>query len=329
MKKILFRADAKPSIGTGDLMSLIHLSKYFKKNSWEPHFIIRNYKAGVSIVKKHKLNKVFVIDENFSVQQEMDIINSYIEKHCIDAIFFEITENNLSEYKGLSENVFKGCAVFDGAVPDDMDLVVSWDVVSDKFFDKAKYPKTTFFLGPEYVILPVEFDTEKIKNRQYNTNPETLLVAMGGADELNFTQKVVDALIRNGIDLKINVIIGSGYEYKEKLKKNLENSSLKYEIKHNVIDMFREYMQCDIAIGGGGLTSSELVATRTPAILIALYEPQISRCEYFARHGLAQYLGYREVNSNLLLNYLKKINLPNNEMVFHGKEKIFEFVNSY
>lgn len=329
MKKILFRADAKPSIGTGDLMSLIHLSRYFKKNSWEPHFMIRNYKAGVAIVRKHNLDNVFVINENISVNHEVDIINNYIEKHRIDAVFFEITENKLSEYKGLSEDVLKACAVFDGTIPDDMDLVVSWDVGSNKFFDKAKYPKTTFFLGPEYVILPIEFDTEKIKGRQYNANPEALLVAMGGADELNFTQKVVDALMRNGIDLKINVIIGSGYEYKETLKKSLENSSLQYEIKHNVIDMFREYMQCDIAIGGGGLTSSELVATRTPAILIALYEPQISRCEYFARHGLAQYLGYREVNNNLLLDYLKKINLPNNEMVFHGKEKIFEFINSY
>ena len=75
MKKILFRADAKPSIGIGDLMSLIHLSKYL--DNWEKHFVIRNYRAGVDLAKKYRVENLYILDENISIEDEVDFLNKF------------------------------------------------------------------------------------------------------------------------------------------------------------------------------------------------------------------------------------------------------------
>jgi len=300
VKRILFRADAKPSIGTGDLMSLIHLSRYLERDGWETHFMIRDYKAGVDLAAKYGIRKIQVMDGNLTIQGEVDEINKYIEEQRIDVVFFEITERKLTEYDGITSRVIKACVSFDGVVPDKTDLVVNWDVEAHTRFNTARYPDTMFLLGPEYVILPSEFDLTKIQKRMYKESPERLLVAMGGADEFNITQKLVDVLKRNKIKLKVHVIVGAGYGYLETLHNSLKNSGLQYEIKQNITNMFNEYLECDVAVGAGGLTSYELIAAATPALLIAAYEHQVARCVYFDSQGWAKFMGFREFDGDRL-----------------------------
>ena len=114
---------------------------------------------------------------------------------------------------------------------------------------------------------------------------------MGGADELDFTSKVANVIA--GKDMELIIIVGAGYDQKERLKNSLDEKGAAYTIKVNVEDMLAEYLSCDFAIGAGGLTSSELVASRTPCALIATYEHQIARCEYFDIEGWVKYLGFR------------------------------------
>lgn len=305
VRNILFRADAKPSIGTGDLMSLIQLSRYFENGGWQSHFIIKGCNAAVEIIKKHKVKNFLIVDEDISVGKEVKELNNYIESKKIDVIFFEITERPLTEYKGISDKAIKACVNFDGVIPDDMSLVIDWDVNADKLFDPQKYPNTKFLLGLDYVILPIDFDFNKINRRAYRDEPRTLLISMGGADEFDFTQKIIDILIKEGINLKLNVVIGGGYMYTEKLEASLKNSNIRYKIKQNITNMFDEYMNCDIAVAAGGLTAFELIATRTPSFLVAIYKHQIERCAYFDKMGWAKYLGFRSFDGKTLLKSIQ------------------------
>lgn len=319
-KKVLFRADAKQSIGTGDLVSLIHLSRYFENDGWESHFIIRDYDESVEIVKRNKINNYLAIIGPHSIGKETEEINGYIESRGIDAAFFEITERPLTEYKGVTNRAVKACINFDGIIPDGMSLVVNWDVGTDKLFDQKKYPGTKFLLGPQYAVLPLDFDFTRIRNRSYKSKPEVLLVSMGGADEYNFTQKVVDALIRGKTGLELYVVVGGGYRHMEGLAGSLKDSGVKYRIKQDITNMFDEFMNCDIAVSAGGLTSFELVATRTPSVLIAIHEHQIGRCEYFDKMGWAKYLGFRSFDEKKLLEGIRDplTRLPN--AVFKTRE---------
>lgn len=316
MKRVLFRADAMPSIGTGDLVSLIHLSRYFEKKGWLCSFLIRDYPAGVTLAGKFGLQDVDIIPRDILVEDEVATINRIVEEKKIDLLFFEITQRPLTEYIGIMEGVKKACISFDGKILPDMDLVIDWDVAAADFFEPELYPRTKFLLGPEYVILPLSFDGKIIGDRRFRPKAGKLLICMGGADEFNYTQRVVDILIEYRIRMEVVVILGAGYGFHGDLEHTLTGSGLGYKIKQNVSNMFQEYMECDVAIGAGGLISSELVATRTPSILIATYRHQMARCEYFKSRGWVHYLGYRDFSGEELVSCIEKPREPGEQLPF-------------
>jgi spore coat polysaccharide biosynthesis predicted glycosyltransferase SpsG len=323
VKKIVFRADAALHIGIGDLMSLIHISNYFSEE-YEKYFIIRSYKAGIDLAKKYNVENCFIIDKDCTLDEEVYYINNFINEKNIDIIFFEITERKLSEYIRINKDIKKVAVNFDGYILDDLDLIIDWDVEAYKYFDTNKYSNTKFLLGPEYVILPKEFYSSKVYNRKVSLLKNKVLIAMGGADEFDFTGKVVNLLLKSNLDIELNIIIGSGYEFRKELENILEQSNIKYIIKQNITNMLDEYLSCDIGIGAGGLTSSELVATQTSAILIATYEHQIARCKYFEQKGWAKYLGFKEFKSSDLIDAILNPLIITDKNIFNTKKIVDE-----
>jgi len=325
MRSILFRADANPSIGIGDLMSLITLSEYFDSNEWQCYFMIRSYPASLKLAERINESNLTVIDCDTSVENEVIKINSFCEKQSIDLLFLEITERSLAEYFNLNDSIKKACVNFDRDLLCDLSLVVNWDVDAHNYMNPNDAPNAKFLLGPEYVILAKEF--YNLKQRSYKTRPETILIAMGGADEHDLTYDIVSCLIENKVEINVNIVVGSGYQQMDRLMQMLETSSLKWKIKHNVKHMLDEYLQCDVAIGAGGLTASELVASRTPAILIATYEHQIARCKYFERKGYVTYLGLRSFNADELINNISHAKISNDKIIFKTLKLVDEIKN--
>ena len=91
------------------------------------------------------------------------------------------------------------------------------------------------------------------------------------------------------------------------LREGLKDARCDITIMQNIDKMFEEFMGCDIAIGAGGLTAFELIATRTPSLIMAAYEHQIARCSYFDKAGWATYLGFRSLDEDALF---KKLTSP-------------------
>lgn len=296
MKRILFRADANPSIGTGDLVSFIHLAQRFNDRGWESIFLIREYELGMDLIRQHFPNHFKGIDAGATLTQEINAINRLIRTRKIDALFFQINERSMADYTGLPDEVHKACVCFEYNLPKGYDTVLSWDADSDKYFDALKHHDTAFFLGPEYVILPKAYDRPEKMNRQPPGKRQRVLVSMGGADEIDMTGRIAEKLAGLDLDLDLTFVLGKGYQNIRRLDQRLSSSGLCFVIKQNVGNMLDEYLACDLAVGAGGLTASELVASRTPALLAACYEHQVNRCRYFSDKGWARYLGYRDTS---------------------------------
>ena len=297
-RNILFRADAHPAIGTGDLTSFINLAAYFKKRKWNSHFIIKNYKAGINLLKRNQVTNFRIISEKFNIKQETKIINAYIKRNKINALFLQKSDGDFIDYNQIDRNIFRACAYFKKDLPAGYDLVLNWDVNSKNYFKIQKYPDTKFFLGPEYVILPINFDQKAIRNRVYRKDRKTVLVVLGGGvDKYDFTFKAIKKLDKQKCTMKVKIILGPAYQNIKHLRDFLKHSSLKYEVVLNAKNMFREFMNCDVAIAAGGLTAFESVSTRTPALLVSLYKHQIDRCRYFAKNKKVKYLGFCNIDN--------------------------------
>lgn len=276
-------------------MSFINLSYNFK--NWEVFFIIKDYAAAVRLVEKYDLKNVYFISRTIIIEDEVVYINKFIKEKDIFSIFLQMNENKLELYNDIDIS-FRACAHFSSDLPDNYDLVLSWNYDSKTYFDVNIYKNTKFFLGTQYVVLPTNFNFTEINNRVYKNKKENILISMGGVDEKNLTLNIVKNLDKINSKLNLIVVLGPGYEFEVALLEYLRSTNLLYIIKKSIDDMYKEYMYCDIAIGTGGLTISELVATKTPALIVSAYEHQIKRCNYFDKKGLVNHLGYMNTQFN-------------------------------
>jgi len=331
MKKILLRGDAGPTIGSGNLTALIHLSKRFQANGWETHFMIRDYAAGKKLAGQHRLEPCHWFPRGFSMKEEVEEINTYLEHNAIGH-FLGFIAGSLTEYANLPAHVFKACICChdSGTLPKNLDLAVDWNFPPPEQYDVKAFPDTRFFLGPEYVILPDNFDADRIANRRFKKPVRNILISMGGVDEHNLTTAIVGKIADEVPDAHLTIVLGAGFSGQAGLDAVLRSCGLPHECKQGVTDMFSEYLNCDAAIAAAGTTAFELVATHTPALLIAAYEHQVARCEFFAERGMAVYLGDPDTckNKNLKagLARLESFTADNFSMNFHGAGEIFKAV---
>jgi len=324
MNRVLFRADAKPTIGTGDLASLVYLGRYCEEQGWEAWYMVQDFPAARNIVRKYGLPRVKMLPPDLPLEQEVREINACIEDQGMAAAVFEITERPLADYQGLSERVFKACVHFHGPIPAGFGLVVNWDVEAQKRLAGMVPRGAEILTGPELVLLPPEFTPELARTREHRLPPQRILVAMGGADEGNTTLAVIRALARAGWAGEVRLVLGPGYRYEDELAAFLASSDLECTVLRDLPSLFPEYLDCDAAIGAGGLTASEMVATGTPCVLIAPYVHQIPRCRYFASIGAATFLGETVPVPEVLADALRGLRPPVEKLRFAGKQRFFQ-----
>lgn len=339
MKKILFRADAAPSIGTGDLMSFNHFWRQLQISSsdWKAHFMIKDHPAARDLLQGQGIQDAVVIPSNLSPVDETHRIQSFVLTNQVDVVFFQLTASKLTDYDLANINAIKCAVDFYNWIPRRLDLVVNWDTTSNEVYRNSEFQKTLFFLGPGYVFLPVEFGLLEKAKRSYHWPPKNILIAMGGADEFNMTAKVLKDLIPNVPSLThFTVIVGAGFDRLASLRQISKASNVKITVKKNIKNMLAEYLSADYAFGAGGLTAYELVASHTPCSLIACYGHQINRCKYFAKKKWARYLGFKDelgpiripeqiqILKNRFTSRIGEVIAALEDLTLHRQEKCFK-----
>lgn len=288
-KRILFRADAAPDIGTGDLVSFFTLAQRFKAKSWEPWYLVRDTPAARAVTEARDERNVVWLDDGASVAAEVERINAALGELGARALFTQITRHELQPYADVRADMLRCAVVFRQGQPANWDMALCWDVDSRQYFKSSDYDGMRLFLGPEHVILSPDFDAPQRPKR--NHPPKRVLVAMGGGDEADLSRRVFERLAELDDSLGIRIVVGGGYRHMDTLRQAVERRAMDCTILQNLPGLLPEYLACDLAIGAGGLTASELAATRTPALLIAAVKHQRDRCAYFQSLGLARYLG--------------------------------------
>jgi spore coat polysaccharide biosynthesis predicted glycosyltransferase SpsG len=216
----------------------------------------------------------------------------------------EITERPSSDYSRLDGQFIKAWVTFNEEFPVKFDVIINWDIDAQSYIFRRDSSGPIFLCGPEYVILSLDFDKKMIRKREYSASANSILIFMGGCDEFDFTSRILQEIRDNKLGRKITVILGAGYRNIAKLRS--EFSALPgINFKCNVNNMFKEYMESDVAVSAGGIASYELIASRTPALLVATYEHQIKRCQYFHQMKWATYLGFRDFNRDEFLRGLE------------------------
>lgn len=249
-KKIVMVVNANEEIGTGPLYRCISLASRLLSNN-VLFLLDENHQLGIDIVES--FNYPFKLydgeDELFKLLKEFDpqiVVNDISDTtkeyvhHLKELGFFVINFEDIGEGSEDADLVFDSLGEHDGGFGN-------------------------IFSGYKYYLLKDEFYSQQQKI--VGSEVDNVLIAIEGNDSDNLTQNIIDSVLASGYAGRIDVILGTGYQYTVELIEKYEiNNNI--QIYSNVKNRSDFMLKADIIFTSAGRRMFEICCIGTPCICI-------------------------------------------------------------
>lgn len=300
--KVVFRADASPSLGVGHIMRCLSLARFLLTNGSKVRF--------VSLKIPTKVRKS-ILDAGCEYREigEPDIVSSaWPANSDLKVSSTWSDDRQLEDAKRTSKSISD--VHWDWIVVDHYSIDSSWerlidmntekllviddlanrshscDVLLDQTLGrkKADYKryvadKTELLVGVSYALLRPEF--KELRGYSFKRKSgfliKNVLICLGGGDEKNVTASVLEVLseITESQDWNITVVLGAASPWVEAIENLIESLKIKVELVFDRADMAQMMCEADLAIGGAGTSSWERCCLGLPSVMIVMAENQI------------------------------------------------------
>ena len=253
--RVVFRADGNSEIGLGHIVRCLALANMLKE-SFECIFIVRSSIGNsISILLESGFN-FFVINDTITFDSEVVYLsNTIIQKGDIvvlDGYSFGLTYQSL-----LKRRYYKVVCI------DDLhqehfvaDMIINHaGNVSEK--DYSCELNTKLLLGYDYALLRREF---LIPRKQKKTLAiYNIFICFGGADPINFTERVIDICIKQG--KIVHAVLGHANTSKNTLlNKYSKNDQVNFYFDLDSSQMLNLMLKCDFAVAPTSSIGYEICA---------------------------------------------------------------------
>ena len=298
---LYFRVDANPEIATGHVMRCLSIAMAAKSRGIESMFIVADEWGKKLIEEKgfpiYCLNSDWKQKEDELLQLCSYLCDEKAKMLIVDS--YQVTDAYIEKLREYVKVVYI----------DDIDkLRVPADILinynnygSDEEF-RNRYRQhlgadAKLLLGCEYAPLREEF---RQRIPQFTDKVRGVFLSTGGADKFHIGLRLVEELLKRGLQTDIHIVAGSFHTDKEVLRElaNLHSNCILHE---NVTNMSEIMTMCDIAVSAGGSTTYELCACGIPMILFSFADNQLSIVKTHDKQGTAIYCGdYRDEKEGLI-----------------------------
>ena len=277
LKKLIIRADASISVGTGHVMRCLALAQAWQDKGGDAIFVLTNKSSALeNRLISEGMQVVYLLVETGS-QEDANQTVDFAQKFNAQWIVLDGYHFG-AKYQKAIKNFGVKLLVFDDyghAEHYYADLVLNQNIAHNEHLYRSREAYTQLLLGTQYALLRREFWQWQDWERAINLIARKLLVTFGGSDPHNVTLKVIQALEwLNRDDLEVTVVIGGSNPYYEILQKEVADSSLAISLQQNVGNMPELMAWADLAIASGGVTCWELAFMGLPSLLILLAKNQ-------------------------------------------------------
>jgi len=334
--KIIFRADASLKIGTGHIMRCLTLADELKNRGAEVGFICRDLPGNLADFIRSKSYDIYLLsatddsfDENKSKYNEwlgVSTKTDAVETHGV-LLNFEPVDWLVVDHYALDENweniqrdVTDNILVIDDLAdrPHDCDLLLDQNFYAEidgRYTDLVpKYCQQ--LLGPKYTLLRKEFRDVRSQIKKRQGEVRKIFVFFGGVDATNMTSKIIDVVVRAGLDtINFDVVIGSTNPHRvyiEKLCEKVKNITLHIQV-NNMAQLMSE---ADLCIGSGGTVTWERCCLGLPAMAFSVAENQQLLLQDSAKAGLVYVADVETPSSDEIEFHLKAL-LQNSHLREH------------
>jgi UDP-2,4-diacetamido-2,4,6-trideoxy-beta-L-altropyranose hydrolase len=161
-------------------------------------------------------------------------------------------------------------------------------------------------LGPRFALLRPEFAQARSRVRIRDGAVRRAVVFLGGMDERNFTETVLQALQGVRQSLQIDVVIGPMHPARARIEAMC--AQLNSAICHvQTSDIAALFAQADLAIGAGGTATWERCAVGVPTLALCIAENQRELLGDSARAGLLYFAADSDCTAATLTNHLQAL----------------------
>lgn len=171
------------------------------------------------------------------------------------------------------------------------DIVLNQSAAANALLYANRGDHTRLLLGPRYALLRSEFTACHPPFAAVPERAHRVLVTMGGADPVEATPRVLDALAEiEDPAMQVRVVLGASNPKAALIAESARDP--RCEFLTAVDDMVESMRWADLAIAAGGTTASELCSVGVPTMLLILAENQEGVARGLSQEGACENLGW-------------------------------------
>lgn len=201
----------------------------------------------------------------------------------------------------------------------------------NELYDLPITKGTNYLWGHKYFFLRDEF--KDAKPHEISEPIESVLITFGGTDQNNLTKVILDLILslcaKNGI--KIYIICGSGYQFKDELSNHLSQKKYKnFELVFDSSTISKIMEKTQIAISSNGRTVYELADMNIPSIILSHHERENTHKFACIENGFINIGVYKkeESEADILSSFTKIVNDSIYRKLLFGNIKKYNFRNN-
>lgn len=265
--KIAIITEGGLEMGMGHVYRSITLAEELQAKGGEIYFLTKSNHIVVNQIGNSGF-KVIKLKNNGDIIHSLEEIKpnvAIIDRGEVEELFAKKLKDKLNARLVIFGNLSTANKYADVVIN-----IIGSNFKNRKFLDKNT--NTLYYYGPRYYILRKEFYEFKKSGKELNDRIKKILLIFGGSDPLNLTSKVLDELLSWEEELKINVVLGTGFIYFDELNKVIE----KYQNKKGNVKLYRDVKniaelmyKADLAIVSPGISMFEALCVGTPVIAIS------------------------------------------------------------
>lgn len=301
--KYIFRTDGNEKIGLGHVMRCLTVADALSDYNEKKDILFMCSDASSARIVSNKGFKAEILNTNYqNMEMEIPIWEKLgINQPVIIVDSYYVTKNYLRKLREFGKVIF-----FDDLqeVSYPVDIVINYNAFADPEQYGILYndEKTQCYLGSMYIPIRAEFqDVEYVTG----INVKNVLITTGGGDIDNIAQNIYNSLEGINRDVVFHLVSGAFSRHFKELK-SLEKDRDNLIVYHDVKNMARIMMNCDLAITAGGSTIYELAAIGVPIICFSYAKNQEKLVKYIGTN-VAGYVGAYDKDPEGTINKMQEM----------------------
>lgn len=258
---VVIRTDADNKLGLGHTYRGITLANRIFDDVY--FFMSENKSLGIKKVGEYNHKIIIYKDKGDFIDKLLEIKPNIIINDILDTIYDDILE-------------LKNLGFFIVSFEDLGDGALNADLTFNALYERSDSPENSYF-GYKYVCLRDEFFI--YQKKEINLQVKEVLILFGGSDPNDLTMRTLKSMeLLKLKNITINIIVGLGYEYEDRLRYYINNLNQKgYDIRlnKNVKTVAKHISDADVAITSNGRTVYEITAMGVPCISISQNEREM------------------------------------------------------